>query len=114
MKAFLAIALCSVIATAAAGAQFTGPSQQGRPATVQEARDARLGTYVTVTGNVVAHIRDDYYTFRDETGEIRVEIPPRLWRDRKVAPETKVRLVGEVDRGIFGRSLFVQSLDILE
>ncbi len=114
MKPFLAITLFATLAAAAVSAQFTGPSQTGRPATVQEARDARLGTYVTVTGNIVAHIREDYYTFRDETGEIRVEISPRLWRDRKVAPETKVRLVAEVDRGIFGRYLSVQSLDIVE
>lgn len=62
-----------------------------------EAGTARLGNYVTLTGNVVSHLRGDYCTFRDATGEIRVEIEPRIW---------------QVDRGIAGRYLWVKSLEI--
>jgi len=108
----LVFCLCASLA-AAAMAQFTGPSVAGRPSTVAETRDARLGSYVTLTGNIVNHQRGDYFTFRDDTGEIRVEIESRLWQGRQVAPQDRVRLMGEVDRGFGGRYVWVKTLDVL-
>ena len=96
-----------------ASAQFSGPSASGRASTVVDARDVRLGSYVTSTGHVVNHQRGDYFTFRDETGEIRVEIGRNVWNGRKVGPNDKVRLLGEVDRGPAGRYVWVKSLEVL-
>lgn len=95
-------------------AQFSGPSAQGRPATVAEVQNARLGSYVTLTGNIVDHQRSDYFTFRDTTGDIRVEIAGNVWQGREVTPETNVRIMGEVDRGITGRYVWVKTLDIVQ
>ena len=95
--------------------QFAGPEAPGEVTTVQEVTSARIGSYVTVVGNVVNHLREDYYTFRDETGEIRVEIPHRVWQNRTVTPDTRVRLLAEVDRNLAGvRYLWVKSLEIVE
>lgn len=94
-------------------AQFSGPSATGRASKVADLRGVRLGSYVTVSGNVVAHQRGNYFTFRDGTGEIRVEIDNAVWQGRAVSPETKVRLLGEVDTGPAGRYLWVKSLDIV-
>lgn len=105
-------ALLSLLASSAI-AQFTGPSAAGRASTVAQLNQARLGSYVTVTGQVVDHQRQNYYTFRDKTGEIRVEIAESLWQGRKVSPETRVRLLGEVSRGLFGRYLWVKTLDVV-
>ena len=69
--------LSALSAAIPATAQFTGPSASGRPSTVAEARDVRLGSYVTLTGHIVNHQRSDYFTFRDDTGEIRVETADR-------------------------------------
>ncbi|AKC86739.1 YgiW/YdeI family stress tolerance OB fold protein [Pseudoxanthomonas suwonensis] len=115
MKKTLAVlVLClSTLLASAAMAQFTGPSASGRPSTVAEARDVRLGSYVTLTGHIVNHQRSDYFTFRDDTGEIRVEISSGVWGGRKVGPETQVRLMGEVDRGPAGRYIWVKTLDVL-
>ena len=102
-------------AAAATGARFVGPETSGQVSTVQEANRARIGSYVTVVGNIVDHLREDYYTFRDETGEIRVEIDDRVWQNRTVTPETQVRLMAEVDRTLAGvRYLWVKSLEIVE
>lgn len=95
-------------------AQFSGPSVTGRSVSVQQARDARLGSYVTVTGHIVNHLRGDDYTFRDASGDIRVEIADSVWQNRKVEPATKVRLLAEVDSGFAGRYLYVKSLDVLD
>jgi uncharacterized protein (TIGR00156 family) len=108
----LAIFACSVLATNAM-AQFSGPGVAGRSSTVEEARDARLGSYLTLTGNITNHLRGDYYTFRDDSGEIRVEIASSVWRGRQVGPNDKVRLLGEVDGGVAGRYVWVKSLDVL-
>jgi len=77
----LAICACAVLATNAM-AQFAGPGVAVRSSTVEEARDARLGSYLTLTGNITNHLRGDYYTFRDDSGEIRVEIAASVWRGR--------------------------------
>lgn len=112
-KKVLAYIVLSVAASTAA-AQFTGPSTTGRAATVAQVEQARLGSYVTLTGHVVAHQRSSYFTFRDGSGDIRVEIDNDVWNNRQVGPETKVRLLGEVDRGVAGRYIHVKSLEIVK
>jgi uncharacterized protein (TIGR00156 family) len=115
MKRSLPLAMICLLLSAPAFAQFTGPSGTGQESTVEQARNARVDTYVTVTGNILAHLREDYYTFRDATGEIRVEIEPSVWRNRKVGPDTKVRLLAEVDRNAAGTQyLWVESLEIVD
>ena len=103
----------ALVAATPVAAQFTGPSVAGAEMTVAQAAAARAGTYVTLSGNIVAHQREDYFTFRDASGEIRVEIDDEVFRNRPVAPETNVRLLGEVDIGLSGRYVWVKSLEIL-
>ena len=93
-------------------AQFTGPSTAGRPSTVAETRDMRIGSYVTLTGNVINHLRGDYFTFQDATGEIRAEIHPSVWNGRKVGPTDKVQLLGEIESGSGGRYIWVKTLTV--
>jgi uncharacterized protein (TIGR00156 family) len=115
MRTFLALTLVWLLLSSNAVAQYTGPTATGRTSTVEQARNARVDTYVTVTGNIVAHLREDYYTFRDNTGEIRVEIESPVWRNRELGPDTTVRLLGEVDRNAAGTVyLWVESLEIIE
>ncbi|HMQ93901.1 MAG TPA: NirD/YgiW/YdeI family stress tolerance protein [Amaricoccus sp.] len=106
------LAAILVAAAAPAAAQFTGPSVQGTPSTVAEVQNARVGSYVTLEGNVVAHLREDYYRFADATGEIRVEIPARTFAGQQVEPATRVRIMGEIDRGFGGRYIWVKSLTL--
>jgi uncharacterized protein (TIGR00156 family) len=109
----LVAVLASGLLAANAMAQFSGPSVAGRSSTAVEARDARLGSYLTLEGNIVNHLRGDYYTFRDASGEIRVEISSSVWNGRQVGPTDKVRLLGEVDSGSSGRYVWVKTLDVL-
>jgi len=113
MRRIATVLFLTLLASTAA-AQFTGPSAAGGPSTVKQVNQARVGSYVTVTGHIVAHQRQNFFTFRDDTGEIRVEIENSVWRNRQIAPETQVRLLGEVDRGVSGRYLWVKSLDVVE
>jgi uncharacterized protein (TIGR00156 family) len=102
----------SVVATPAL-AQFTGPSEQGEQSSVQDALQARIGTYMTVEGYITAHLREDYYRFTDGLSEIRAEIPQSVFAGRPIGPRDRVRLRVEVDRGLLGRYLWVEALEIL-
>lgn len=111
-RAFLGAALSAALALPAL-AQFTGPSEQGTTGSVADAQDARPGTYITLEGSIVAHLREDYYRFTDGTDEIRVEIPAETFAGRQVRPETRVRLMGEVDMGFRGRYVWVEALTVM-
>jgi uncharacterized protein (TIGR00156 family) len=116
MKFLINIAVAALVGAAIvpAQAQFSGPSVQGRTSTVADIADARLGSYVVLTGNVVSHLRGNYFTFRDSSGEIRVEIEGNVWQGRPVAPETNVRIMGELDSGPAGRYIWVKSLETVQ
>lgn len=114
MRGFMIGAAMSVLLVTSASAQFTGPTAAGREATVQQALHARVGTYVTLTGQITEHLRGEYFTFRDKSGLIRVEIPSRLWKGRPVSPQTNVRLLGEVERGRAGPYVYIKALEIVK
>lgn len=105
MKTFtrtLAAVALSLGLAAAAQAQFTGPSRT-ETVTVTAAQSMGFGRYVTLEGSIVAHLREDLYVFRDETGEITVEIGGEQFRGRQIGPNDRVRLMGEIDRSRSGQ-----------
>lgn len=114
MKAKFLVGLISFFIAFAAAAQLSGPSVTGNNHTVQQLANVRLGSYVTLTGNIVSHQRQNYFTFRDSTGEIRVEIEGSVWRGQQINPETKVQLFGEVDNASSGRYIWVKSLQVVQ
>ena len=77
----IVVAVMVGAATVPALAQFSGPSARSDFNRRRHSADVRLGSYVVLTGNVVSHLRGDYFTFRDTTGEIRVEIEGAFGRD---------------------------------
>lgn len=112
--ALFALLLSLAFPVTTAKAQFTGPSARGQEMTVAAAAAARPGTYVTLVGSITSHLREEYYLFRDATGEIRVEIADNIWRGRQVGPETRVRLLGEVDRTLTGTVyIWIKTLDLV-
>lgn len=97
-----------------AHAQFEGPGATARNTTVAQATSSsRVGSYITLTGNIVESLREDYFTFKDATGSIRVEISPKDFRGQKVTPTTTVRITGEVERGFAGRYIDVDQLEVV-
>ncbi|MEM1129325.1 MAG: NirD/YgiW/YdeI family stress tolerance protein [Pseudomonadota bacterium] len=96
-----------------AAAQFTGPSVQGVASTVSQVASARIGSYITLEGAILSHLREDYYRFSDGTGEIRVEIPQDTFAGQSVGPDSQVRIMGEVDSGSSGRYIWVKTLSVI-
>ena len=113
-KSIVAIVVILILGvSSAAVARFVGPSVSGRDRTVEQVSSMRVGSYITLTGHIIEHQRNDFFTFQDDTGTIRVEIANNVWRNQDVSPETKVQIFGEVDRGLFGRYIWVEALTIL-
>lgn len=75
---------------------FNGPSIS--KTTVERAKTLRDDTPVTLEGNIVEHLGKDKYTFRDQTGDITIEIDKNDWRGVSVSPSDKVAIHGEVDK----------------
>jgi uncharacterized protein (TIGR00156 family) len=79
--------------------------------TVSEALQLRDDTPVTLQGRIVRHIRSEYYLFSDETGEIRIEIPPRIWGDSRITQDDIIEITGIIDRHLFVRNrIYVRSI----
>ena len=115
MSLKLIVTLVIFLIPVASIAQFTGPVADRAQLTVEQALEARVGTYAVITGQIINQIREDYYTFRDGTGDIRIEIAPNVWNNQEVTPQTTVRLHVEVDTNLFGRRyLWVESLEVVE
>ena len=78
------------------GGGFTCPG----PAlsTVQQAKDMRDDSPVTLQGHIVQHLGDDHYLFKDNTGTINVEIDHKRWQGQNVGPNDLVEISGEVEK----------------
>jgi uncharacterized protein (TIGR00156 family) len=108
---FLLVAANMVVADVAI-AQFTGAGAGGTK-TVAEVKQLQDDSKVTLEGYIVKQLGPEHYTFRDDTGEIEVEIDDDEWRGQTVGPEMKIRIDGEVDRDSTSVSVDVERLKII-
>ena len=69
-----------------------------QPITIIEARRLANNSWVVLTGNIVNEIRrGEYFTFRDATGDIVVEIERKVWRGLSVGVSDVVEIHGYVE-----------------
>lgn len=54
--------------------------------------------YIILQGRLVKQVGKDDFIFKDNTGEIRVEIGNKAWRGQDISPNDEVKLYGEVDK----------------
>ena len=78
---------------------FSGPGIG--VSTAAQALKMRDDTFVLLQGNITRSIGKERYIFRDDTGEITVDIDSDIWQGRTVTPEMKVELYGEIDKEYF-------------
>jgi uncharacterized protein (TIGR00156 family) len=114
MKRLLTAAVLGFTATAAL-AEYAGPSAV--PAmTVKQLLDTGVDDqYATLQGRLVSHDGGKHYTFADDTGQLRVEMSPRLLpAGQPVDAKTRVEITGEFDKD-FGEpaELEVEQIKIL-
>lgn len=113
MKKISCLALASVLFAGAASAEFvegvqtvtTGPGgfieNDNVIVTVKQAKEMRDEVPVVIEGFIIKRVGDEEYLFEDVTDSIVVEIDDDDWRGQNIAPTDKVRLRGDVDKGLF-------------
>lgn len=67
---------------------------------IEKVRQMPDETYVTVQGHIIAQKGHDKekFLFKDDSGEIMVEVDKKVWRHQPVTPETTVKILGELDQ----------------
>ena len=86
---------------------------------IQEARKKANNTYVSLEGFIIGKaksINPEEFMFRDESDTIKIEVNNDVWRDQKVTPNTKIRILGQVDHNpVTGTTeIEVRQLDIIK
>jgi uncharacterized protein (TIGR00156 family) len=100
--------------TACASGGFDGPGATSRVVSVTTVSNLGDDTKVILEGYLIKQIRDEHYIFKDNTGEIEIEIDDEDFRGAKVTPKTKLRISGEVDKDWESIKIDVDYLEILE
>ncbi len=74
---------------------FTGPVTV---LTVEQAKNMKEDTEVTLRGTIERHIGGENYLFRDASGTVEVEIDSDRWAGQNVAPQDQIEIFGEVEK----------------
>ncbi|MDO5059117.1 MAG: NirD/YgiW/YdeI family stress tolerance protein [Neisseria sp.] len=110
---YLAVAALSA-APLAAQAEFVDGTAPQKNIAVQSVKDAKTmfdGSRVTLEGYITGRagtLNYEEYFFKDDSDMIKVEIDDDVWRGQQVNPQTKVRLVGEVDHNRFNGTVEIE------
>lgn len=116
MRALMLLLMTAFLAFPAMAA-WQGPGSAAPATTVSKVGDMPDDAIVSLTGNIVEKItgKKDKYTFRDDTGTITVEIDDKYFNGQDVTPDTKVQIIGEVDKD-FGKpvEIDVKKLEIVK
>lgn len=95
MKKFIALSVLMALSSSAFAA-FQGPSVNSIN-TVKAALEAKDDSLVVLKGHVVQELGSELYLFRDNTGDIQIEIDNEDWMGQDVTPNDTVTIRGEVD-----------------
>lgn len=116
MKKFLWILVFTVLISGAAFAGFNGQydNNQGFKSSVnpvvspiKDVLKMRDNQVATVKGNIVKRMSDDKYLFKDNSGEMTVEIDNKYWGGLQVDESNVLELTGKVDKDFNSISLEV-------
>ncbi len=111
-RPYLVLLLAPLFSTVAFANGYVGPGA----ATVENvaaAHKAADDTPVVLQGHIVQRLKGEKYAFRDDTGTINVEIDDEDWPAVAINEKTRVKLSGEVDRGLMEREVDVDFVEVL-
>lgn len=101
----LAITFTLLILASLFAEGFTGPGgksdKRGRSfsnVSVEEAVELRDDALVSLRGNILRSLGDEKYIFRDDSGEITIEIDRKVWRGLSVDETDLVEISGEIEK----------------
>lgn len=66
---------------------------------------------VVLTGHIIGAVGGELYTFRDETGEITLDIDHEVWYGiPPITPQTRITVYGEVDNDFLSTHIEVDGI----
>lgn len=83
----------------AAQGGYSGPGPS--LVTVEQAKGMRDDAKVVLQGYIVQSLGGDHYMFKDDTGNIMVDIDMKVWAGQQVGPDDLVEIYGEVEKEWF-------------
>jgi uncharacterized protein (TIGR00156 family) len=81
---------------------------------VAQATAVADGTEVVVTGEIVQQLDREHLLLRDSSGQINVTIDDDILGKVKFAPDSRVRVHGEIDRNSERSILVAKSLQVVQ
>ncbi|MCG8344508.1 MAG: NirD/YgiW/YdeI family stress tolerance protein [Chlorobiales bacterium] len=79
-------------------AEYVWPEVESpRQVTVATAKHLKEDAKILLQGFITGHLRGEYYLFRDDSGEIGIEIESNMLDRKQIGPDTGVRIHGEVE-----------------
>ncbi|GIU14411.1 MULTISPECIES: YgiW/YdeI family stress tolerance OB fold protein [unclassified Shewanella] len=112
-KKLTGLIMLSAVLTLPAMAAYNGPGPASHVKAAADAAKAKDNTPVELTGYLVQSLGDEKYLFRDDSGDVEVEIDNKLLRDIEVSSDSKVKLIGEVDDEWQGIEIEIDSLRLV-
>ena len=111
----LIVVLFTSLFSLSAFAAFVGPGATSiQTLSVKEAIELADDSKVALQGKLIKQTSSELYLFRDETGEVMVEIEGKDFRHITVTPEDKIRITGEVDSDWSETKIDVEHLELLK
>lgn len=95
-----------------ANAEFIGEGGTTEVTTIKNAIELNDDSRVIVEGHIVKQLKNELYLFKDESGEIEMEIDDEDFRNIKISSEDKVRITAEVDSDWTTTSLEAEYLEL--
>ena len=108
-----AAAFTAMLALSPAQAQFVGgPSNMTTVKNLLETgKDDQLAT---LEGYLVEQVKHEKYIFRDDSGQMLVEIDDKVFQGQRVDPKTKIQIQGEFERDFMEKDkVDVHSLTVI-
>ncbi|WP_392562818.1 YgiW/YdeI family stress tolerance OB fold protein [Orbus sturtevantii] len=81
--------------------------------TVAQAKQLPNDSWVILKGHITKQIGKKEYLFKDDTGEVNIEIDHRRWMGQTISPDDLVEIAGEVDKDWNSFEIDVKSIKII-
>jgi uncharacterized protein (TIGR00156 family) len=114
MKKSTLIFVCIMMFATNAIAGFEGPGASVSVVSVKSANEMKDDDAVIMEGYLIKQLKTEHYIFKDDTGEIEVEIDDEDFKGVKVTPKTKIRIIGEVDKNWNSLTIDANYIEVIE
>lgn len=86
----------------------------GNMTTIAQVKSMHDDSRVILEGYIVAQTDDDDFTFKDDTGTIRIDVKDRAWNGLNVTKNDKIRIHGKLDKEFTHSSIDVYQIELVK